>query len=143
MPKTPEKSDMLQAARLSLKNPVGFCGHHCNFCKHKFCGGCRSDYIGTSYKVACNGTCPNIECAKGKKLKGCYSCDELMGCKKGYYSKTKECTAKATAIFIKKHGIKCYSKTLKKAVDNGIKYTKKFDATGSVEKALKLLEEYI
>jgi len=65
-----------------------------------------------------------------------------MDCHKGYYSKKKEYTAKAAALFIKKYGLKCYSKTLKTAVDSGIKYAKKFDSTGSVEAALKLLEKY-
>jgi len=51
MPKIPEKSDVLKEARLSLANPVGYCGHHCNFCTHKFCGGCRSDYRWIAIKV--------------------------------------------------------------------------------------------
>lgn len=85
--KKPSKTDLMREDRLSLENPVGFCGHHCDFCSHKACGGCRSEYIGTSYKAACGGHCPNISCAREKGLEGCYSCGELADCQKGFYSR--------------------------------------------------------
>jgi len=135
-------TDLLKEERLAMKNPIGFCGHHCGFCSFKFCGGCRSEHIGNSYKRACGGICPNNDCAQKKKLIGCYECKNLEKCKKGYYSKENEYVAKATALFIKKYGEKCYSETLKKAIDAGIKYPKKFDKTGSIEGAFELLEKY-
>lgn len=140
--KKPLITELQKEARLSMKNPIGFCGHHCGFCTHKACGGCRSEYIGTSYKVACGGICPNNDCARKKKLNGCYECNNLEKCKKGYYSKENEYVAKATALFVKKYGEKCYTETLKKAVEAGIKYPKNFDKTGSIEGALELLEKY-
>jgi hypothetical protein len=59
---------------------------------------------------------------------------------KGCYSKTHEYIAKATALFIKKYSEKCYTKTLKKAIESGKKYPKSFEKTGSVQKALEMLE---
>lgn len=139
----PLKTDLLKAARLSLSNPIAYCGHHCDFCNHKACGGCRSEYIGTSYKAACGGFCPNIVCAQEKGVKGCYLCDDLVRCKKGCFSKAGEYTAKATSMFIKKYGLECYTATLKKSIESGEKYTKTFDKAGSVENALALLESYL
>ncbi len=139
----PLKTDLMKEARLSLSNPIGYCGHHCDLCSHKACGGCRSEYVGTSYKVACGGACPNIVCAQEKGADGCYACDDLASCQKGYYSKAKEYTAKAAAFFIKKYGEESYTDTIKKAVEAGKKYPKSFDKTGSVENALMLLESFI
>ena len=143
MAKIPEKVAVLEEARKNLANPVSYCGHHCGLCKFKFCGGCRSEYIGNSYKAACNGNCPNITCAKEKGIDGCYLCDELTDCQKGYYAKTNEYTAKATALFIKKHGLECYTDTLRKAIESGKKYPKSFDKKGSVENALAMLESFL
>jgi hypothetical protein len=39
---------LIKEARLSMKTPVGYCGHHCGFCSLKLCGGCRSEYVGNS-----------------------------------------------------------------------------------------------
>ena len=139
----PLKTEILNEARLSLSNPVAYCGFHCDYCSHKFCGGCRSEYVGTSYKQACGGACPNITCARKKGIDGCYLCDDLKNCDIGYYVKNKEYTAKASALFIKKYGEECFTNTLKKAVESGMKYTKSFDRAGSVEKVLALLENYI
>ena len=101
-------------------NPIGFCGHHCDYCfLGQWCGGCRSGY----------------NC--------CYECENIDNCETGYYGKKDEYVAKATALFIKKYGEECYSKTLKQAINAGENYPKTFDAVGSINGALELMEKYI
>jgi hypothetical protein len=140
------KQQMAKEAREGL-NPIGYCGHHCNYCKYtKWCGGCRSNYSSCSFGTLFEDKiCPMVKCAQMKNLNGCYECDSLENCKKGYYEKedNNEYVCKATALFIKKYGEECYSETLKRAIDAKVKYPRKFDATGSVNEALKLLEQYI
>ncbi|HEX2954384.1 MAG TPA: hypothetical protein VHR47_10425, partial [Bacillota bacterium] len=83
--------------------------------------------------------CPNVKCAKDKGLNGCYECNELTDCVKGFYSRSNEYLAKAAALFIKKHGEDYYTNALSKAIADGVK----FDESGSVEQALNILEKYI
>lgn len=126
------------------KDPIGRCGHHCNFCfMAQWCGGCRSDYPWCSYgKLFDDGKCENVECSKEHQLDGCYECEGLQSCEKGYYSIRMEYVAKASALFIQKYGKECYTETLKKALDDGIEYPKSFDAAGSVKGALEIFEKY-
>lgn len=137
------KAQLVKEARQGIE-PVGYCGHHCDYCfLGQWCGGCRSNYNCCSYATMCkDGVCPNVKCAKEKGLSGCYECADLDKCEKGYYEKTDEYVAKATASFIKKHGLDAYKQSLKKAIDDGVNYPKGFDECGSVEKALELLEKY-
>lgn len=138
------KEMLVKEARKGIE-PVGYCGHNCNYCwLGQWCGGCRSNYNCCSYATICEDkVCPNLKCAKEKQIDGCYECDLLKTCEKGYYSNQKEYVAKATAIFIKKYGLECYKNTLKSAIDSGVNYPKTFDESGSVEKAIKILEKYI
>ncbi len=137
------KEELVRNARAGI-DPVSVCGHHCDYCfMGQWCGGCRSDYNCCSYATICpDGKCPNVVCAAEHKYDGCYDCPELMSCKKGYYSNENEYAAKATAAFIHKYGKEEYTKTLKKAIESGMAYAKDLDMTGSVEDALKLLEQY-
>jgi hypothetical protein len=110
----------------------------------QWCGGCRSGYncccFGTLFK---DNICPNVKCAKERKLLSCYECENIDDCEIGYYGRKDEYVAKATALFIKRYGEECYSKTLKQAINAGENYPKAFDAVGSITGALKLLEKYI
>lgn len=135
----------IKKARLNLKNPIGNCGHHCDFCIYaELCGGCRSDYNNCSFAKVCKGgVCSNVICSNEKKIGGCYNCSELLQCSKDYYGKSNEYIAKATAIFISKYGEVKYTATLKIAIDSGLDYPKSFDKTGSVENALVLLEQFL
>lgn len=137
------KAALVKEAREGI-NPVSYCGHHCDYCfLGQWCGGCRSNYNCCSYATLFeDGACPNVKCAQEKGINGCYECEELAECEKGYYSKTDEYVAKATALFIKKHGLEQYSRSLKNAIDSGEKYPESFDQCGSVDKALTLLEKY-
>jgi hypothetical protein len=141
---TSKKDALIKKARQGL-DPVSYCGHHCDYCfLAEGCGGCRSDYNVCSFAALFeDGQCPNVVCAKGKGLEGCYECGELKFCSKGYYGREGEYVAKATALFIGRYGKDCYTKTLKRAIDDGADYPKTFNETGSVESALELLEKYI
>ena len=44
-------------------------------------------------------------------------------------------------MFIRKHGKETYTEALRRAVEAGENYPKSFDAQGSVEAALRLLEQ--
>ena len=79
---------------------------------------------------------------QGGMGEGCWFCTELDGCEKGYYGNQDEYVAKATAMFIRKHGKETYTEALRRAVEAGENYPKSFDAQGSVEAALRLLEQY-
>lgn len=138
------KTEMVKIARKGL-NPIGFCGHHCDYCfLGQWCGGCRSDYNCCSFATIFEDkTCPNAKCVREKKLNGCYECEELNNCEIGYYGKENEYIAKATALFIRQYGEDCYSKTLKQAIDAGLDYPKTFDETGGVEAALGMLVRYM
>ena len=138
------KTELVSEARVGI-NPISYCGHHCDYCfLGQWCGGCRSDYNCCSYATLFgDSTCPNVKCAVQRNLNGCYECNDLLECKKGYYEKENEYVAKATALFIKKYSEKVYTSTLKRAIDDGVNYPKTFDETGSIEKALAILERYI
>ena len=139
-----QKSTLVENAREGL-NTVSVCGHHCDYCfLQEWCGGCRSDYNCCSFATLFdNGVCPNVACANEKKLEGCFECPQLEKCEIGYYGRTEEFAAKATALFIRKYGQETYGNVLKKAVESGFAYAEDLDKSGSVENALHLLEAYI
>lgn len=138
------KAALVKEAREGV-NPVSVCGHHCDYCfLGQWCGGCRSGYNCCSFATVFeDGRCPNVACAQERKLDGCYQCQDLLDCKKGYYGKENEYIAKATALFIGEHGEDCYTKTLARAIDGGLQYPGSFDAAGSAEAALALLKTYL
>ena len=137
------KAEWVKAARAGV-DPVSACGHYCNFCfLGQWCGGCRSGYNCCSFAtISPDGICPQVKCADEKGLEGCCFCTELDGCAKGYYGNQDEYVVKATAMFIRKHGKEIYTEALRRAVEAGENYPKSFDAQGSVEAALRLLEQY-
>lgn len=138
------KATLVKEARVGI-NPISVCGHHCDYCfLGQWCGGCRSSYNCCSFATLYDdGICPNVRCAREKSFDGCYLCDELPQCQKGYYGNNNEYIAKATALFINKYGEDCYTATLKRAIESGENYPKTFDSSGSVENALDILEKYL
>lgn len=141
----PALQEKIRQARAGLDKPIGFCGHHCGYCfLTEGCGGCRSEYNCCSFATLFDSqSCPNVSCATERKLEGCYMCDDLEGCDKGYYSRKDEFVAKATALFIKEYGKDCYTNSLDNAIKAGQNYPKNFDAAGSIPKALDLLKKYL
>ena len=129
-------------------NPVGICGNQCGCNCALFlqgCDGCRSDNFNCSFaSLFVDKKCPNVTCANERNLEGCYECDKLKNCKIRFYG-INVYFGKASALFIKKHGMECFMNTLKKAVNTGEKFIKGFfnNGAGSVDFTLSLLEKYI
>ena len=54
-----------------------------------------------------DGICPNAACCREKGLDGCYECEELPDCGKGFYANGNDGNAvKALGLFIRKYGKK-------------------------------------
>ncbi len=137
------KNHLVAVARQG-KDPMGRCGLHCEFCFQKeWCGGCRSEYPICSYGMLFDDKkCMNVECSKEYQLDGCYQCEGLASCEKGYFSIRMEYIAKASALFIQKYGKQDYVETLQKAIEAGYEYPRSFDAAGSVRAVLDILEKF-
>jgi len=99
------KNKLCQKARKGV-DPIAYCGLSCNHCFLKdWCGGCRTAYNTCSYATCSpDGICPNAACCREKDLDGCWQCDELVGCRKGFYTEGDINAIKAMALFIRKHG---------------------------------------
>ena len=124
-------------------DPIARCGLSCNHCfLMDWCGGCRSAYNTCSDACRYPGKiCPNTTCCMEKGLDGCYDCDSLKECKKGFYEYDDVNAIKAMALFIRKYG----KKELLKTMDQ-LRREKNFDKVQEVlgddlEKALKILEK--
>jgi len=104
----------------NIINPIGACGLYCRFCYfYVKCGGCRSDYnlCSLARLKEHHGLCPNVKCIKEKVMIGCWECNELLTCKKGFYAKKRVSFAKAVALFINKYGESSFLKTIKSILD--------------------------
>ena len=134
------KGALLQEARKGT-DPQGACGHHCHHCfLGQWCGGCRSVYPNCSFATLFeDGKCPNLTCSAGKGLNGCYGCEELAGCGKGYYGAGDGYTAKGAALFIQKYGKEAYAAVLETIEKSGRSYP---GGACGPEAALQFLESY-
>lgn len=101
------KSEIVKKAREGI-DPIAVCGFSCNHCfLGQWCGGCRSVFSCCSYGTVCDkGSCPNLVCSREKQLDGCYECEELENCTKGFYRPDNDGAgaSKAQAMFIQKYG---------------------------------------
>ena len=95
-------------------DPIARCGLSCNHCFLKeWCGGCRTAYNTCSDACRYPGKmCPNTSCCMEKGIDGCYECDSLIECKKGFYEYDDVNAVKAMALFIHKYGKKELLKTM-------------------------------
>ncbi len=132
------KAALVQEARKGV-DPISPCGHHCDHCfLGQWCGGCRSVYPHCSFAgLFEDGVCPNVSCSRERGLDGCFACEELSECKKGYYGADDFYTAKAAALFLQKHGKEAYSKVHRLLEERGEKYP---GNAKSPEEALAFLE---
>lgn len=108
------KNKLCQQAKKGV-DQIAYCGLSCSHCfLTAWCGSCRTIYNTCSFATCSpDGVCPNTACCKEKGLDGCYECNELYDCKKGFYSLGKDTNAiKAMALFIQKHGKKELLKVL-------------------------------
>lgn len=87
-------------------DPIARCGLSCNHCFLKnWCGGCRTAYNTCSDAMNHpDRVCPNTSCCKGKGIDGCYECDALVTCRKGFYEYDDVNAIKAMGLFIRKYG---------------------------------------
>lgn len=138
------KAEIVKAARKDV-DMVAYCGFSCNHCfLGEWCGGCRSVFSCCSYGAFQeSGTCPNIECCQGKGIDGCYECEELENCTKGFYQPDNDGAnaCKAQAMFIQKYGKEKFLQVHDKLHEvYDFKKTQEILGT-SVEEGLKILEE--
>lgn len=138
------KRVLVKEARAGL-DPIAYCGFSCDHCfLGQWCGGCRSGYNCCSFAtISEGGVCANVSCCQEKGFDGCWECAEQEECEKGYYSNTNEYLAKASAMFIRKHGKEKYDPMLAKAEENGIRENEDWNKEGSCEKVLELMERLL
>ena len=138
------KNKLCQQAKKGV-DQIAYCGLSCGHCfLTSWCGSCRTIYNTCSYAISSpDGVCPNVACCKEKGLDGCYECDELYNCKKGFYALGKATNAiRAMALFIQKYG----KKELLRVMDT-LHKNKKFEKIqevlgDDVEEGLKIMEEW-
>ena len=107
------KNRLCELARKGV-DPIAYCGLSCAHCfLGKWCGGCRTDYNACS-NATCSPdhVCPNVACCKEKGIDGCYECEQLKNCSKGFYAPANDGTnaAKAQSLYIGKYGKKALLK---------------------------------
>ena len=126
-------------------DPIAYCGFSCNHCfLAEWCGSCRTAYNTCSFAtVSPEGKCPNAVCCQGKGIDGCYECDLLETCEKGFYTPANDGaqSAKAQAMYIRKHGKKAFLK-----VHDRLHQKYDFEKTQEIlgqdyREGLKILEE--
>lgn len=137
------KNRLCQKAKKGI-DPIAYCGLSCDHCFLKEeCGGCRTAYNTCSYATCSpNGVCPNTTCCKEKNIDGCYECEDIVSCHKGFYENKEEINAiKAMSLFIHKYG----KKELMRVLDNLHKkheFEKIQEVVGyNIEEGLKILEQ--
>ena len=107
------KNKLCKTARKGV-DPVAYCGLSCNHCfLGEWCGSCRTSYNTCSNAtISPDGICPNVKCCKEKGYDGCYECDNLESCEKGFYVPSNDGAnaAKAQSLYIRNHGKKEFLK---------------------------------
>lgn len=138
------KEELIRAVKDSVPQ-VGVCSIHCEFCfLGKWCGGCRSGCDVCSYATLSeDNICPNVRCAGERQLASCAHCPDLMGCTVGFYHQTNAATHRGTALFVRRHGEKAYTRVLSNGIQSGLRYAQDLDAQPDEESVCKLLEQYL
>ena len=137
------KAEVVAAAKKDI-DMTAICGLSCNHCfLGEWCGGCRSFFSCCSYGTLHEKcVCPNVSCCSEKGIDGCYECEKITECKKGFYSNEKDGNAaKAQALFINKYGKEEFFK-----VHDNLHKKYSFEKTQEVlgcdiEEALRIMEE--
>jgi len=113
------KSVMIAAARKALPSPVGVCGNHCDHCfLGQWCGGCRSNYCSCSFAtVTPEKVCPNVICVAEKGFDYCGECSAIADCKVGFFGAEPAVLAKASCLFMAKHGEEALNKVMAEKAD--------------------------
>ena len=105
------KNKLCKLARKGV-DPIAYCGFSCNHCfLSEWCGSCRTEYHVCSFATCMpDKKCPNAVCCQNKNIDGCYECEEIDSCTKGFYTPENDGAnaAKAQAMFIRKYGKKAF-----------------------------------
>ncbi len=137
------KNRLCEKARKGT-DPIAYCGLSCDHCfLSEECGGCRTSYNTCSYATCSpNGVCPNTICCREKNIDGCYECEDIENCQKGFYENADEINAiKAMALFIRKYGKKDL-KTVLNNLHRKYEFKKIQEVVGyNIEEGLKILEK--
>ena len=124
-----------------MSKKIGYCGNHCEYCFFTECDGCKSKNLCCSYaNLFADKKCPNAVCCEQKNIDGCWQCDKVNDCKKGFFS-SGENDAKAYALYIRKHGTEKYTKAILALIDKGYDYPKEFKDINDVEEILKIFQD--
>lgn len=139
------KNKLCQQARKGV-DPIAYCGLSCDHCfLMEWCGSCRTSY-NTCSNATCapDGVCPNAACCRESGRDGCFACDDLVDCHKGFYANGNDGNAvKAMALFIRKYG-----KAELRAVLDGLHRKYDFQKIQEIlgcdmEEGLRILEENV
>ena len=138
------KNKLCKTARKDV-DPVAYCGLSCNHCfLGEWCGSCRTACNACSFAtVSPDGICPNAKCCGEKGYDGCYDCDVLESCEKGFYIPSNDGAnaAKAQALYIRKHGKKEFLK-IQDRLHAKYDFSKVQEILGQdYRKAFRILEE--
>ena len=90
-----------------------------------------------------DGICPNAKCCKENNFDGCWECENLALCQKGFYKSDNDGAnaCKAQATFIKKYGKEKYKEICQKLHEINPDMKKVQEVlNGSVEEGVKILE---
>lgn len=124
-----------------MSKKIGYCGNHCEYCFFTECDGCKSKNPCCSYaNLFADKKCPNAVCCEQKNIDGCWQCDKVKDCKKGFFSSGED-DAKAYALYIKKHGTEKYIKAILALIDKGYDSPKEFKDINDIDKILKIFQD--
>ncbi|MGN0324187.1 MAG: hypothetical protein ACI4DZ_13840 [Oliverpabstia sp.] len=137
------KAEIVKEARKGV-DMAAYCGFSCNHCfLGEWCGGCRSVFSCCSYGgLFEKGKCPNKACYQEKGIEGCYECEELDECSRGFYQADNDGAnaCKAQAMYIRKYGKEKFFKVHDK-LHEIYDFKKLQEILGkSVEEGLQILE---
>ena len=138
------KNRLCKIARKGV-DPVAICGLSCNHCfLGEWCGGCRTEYNTCSFATCSEGRiCPNVKCCNEKNIDGCYECNELEACEKGFFVPSNDGAnaAKAQSLYIRKYGKKEFL-SVQTRLHEKYEFEKVQEIIGQdYKEALRILEE--
>lgn len=138
------KNRLCKTARKGV-DPVAYCGLSCNHCfLGEWCGSCRTVYNTCSFATySPDGICPNVKCCEEKGIDGCYECDSLESCEKGFYVPSNDGAnaAKAQSLYIRKHKKKEFLK-VQDRLHQKYDFSKSYEILGQdYREGFRILEE--
>lgn len=139
----PVRENILKASSEDRTSKIARCGLHCGYCFFTQCKGCGLDEGFCSFASSQpDKKCPNVECSLSKGLEGCFACQELPQCHKGFFADEGQ-IAHASSLFIAAHGKKDLEKAIKNMIGDGLNYNKFLVDLGDDSARLSKLEEYL